>query len=85
MTYKSVTTEVTFFQEKEGMFGDSTSIIRVEDEGGGAFIRISQPCLNKNNPNTIELNPKEIKPLMEFSLRLLEDYNKTINEEEEDF
>ena len=84
MGYKTVVREIEVFNSKTGTLGEGVSVIRVEDEGGGSFVRISQPLFEKENMNTIDLDPEEIPVIMQASMELLENYNSITSEEEEE-
>ena len=61
------------------IFGESTTTVRLDDEGGGPFIVIEQT--DAPQPGAIRLNPDECEIVMRAIRRLLE--QKTIEVIEE--
>ena len=51
------------------IFGESTTTVRLDDEGGGPFIVIEQTA---PQPGAIRLNPDECEIVMMWARRLLE-------------
>lgn len=81
MSYKVVTTEVVVCLEHQGLLSESNTTISIEDEGGGAFVRISQPLSNHVKENEIRLDPEEIDVILKASKDLIANYNITIPNE----
>jgi len=51
------------------IFGESTTIVRLDDEGGGPFIVIEQ--LTGTQPSVVKLDPEEVTLVMRTASRLL--------------
>ena len=51
------------------IFGESTTIVRLDDEGGGPFIVIEQ--LTDTQPSVVKLDPEEVALVMRTASRLL--------------
>lgn len=51
------------------IFGESTTIVRLDDEGGGPFIVIEQAT--PAQPGVVKLDPDEIAIVMRIARRLL--------------
>jgi len=51
------------------IFGDSTTIVRLDDEGGGPFIVIEQAT--NEQPGVFKLDPDELTIVMRTARRLL--------------
>lgn len=60
---KLTVTEVSIHKEDESpIFGKSTTIVKLEDEGAGTFIKITQ--YNGNDVDVLRLDFEEIEPIM---------------------
>lgn len=82
--YEVISTEVALIKKGSGILSDTVTRVSIEDDGGGAFVRIFQPFNSNEIANTIDLDLEEINPLMNVALNLLENYNRiTKNIEEE--
>lgn len=51
------------------IFGESTTIVRLDDEGGGPFIVIEQ--VTATQPSVVKLDPDELTIVMRTASRLL--------------
>ena len=51
------------------IFGESTTIVRLDDEGGGPFIVIEQ--FTETQPSVVKLDPEEVTLVMRTASRLL--------------
>lgn len=51
------------------IFGESTTIVRLDDEGGGPFVVIEQATATQ--PGVVKLDPDEITIVMRAASRLL--------------
>lgn len=51
------------------IFGESTTIVRLDDEGGGPFIVIEQ--FTDTQPSVVKLDPDEVALVMRTASRLL--------------
>jgi len=45
--YHAVTTAVVIKPEDQDLFGDFSTTVKIDDEGGGAFIVVEQQALNQ--------------------------------------
>lgn len=55
--YHEVTTAVVVKPEDQDLFGDFSTTVKIDDEGGGAFIVVEQQALNQSGE--IRINPDE--------------------------
>lgn len=51
------------------IFGESTTIVRLDDEGGGPFVVIEQATATQ--PGVVKLDPEEVAIVMRAASRLL--------------
>lgn len=69
---KSISTvlEISIHQEGDNpVFGEGSTRLRIEDEAGGGFFVISQPCNQE-----IKLNPDELYFLAEEGKKIMDAY-----------
>lgn len=77
-TFQTTVTAIAIHRTGDSpILGDSTTIVRLDDEGGGPFVVIEQPL---NAPGTITLDPDECEIVMLTASRLL--HQESIIEED---
>jgi len=70
-TYKTTITEITTHPKQVNpIYGESATRVRLEDEGGGAFIILEQGAV-VGNDQKVCLDPEELPLVMEAAQRLL--------------
>jgi hypothetical protein len=64
--YKTTTTSISVHLENESpIFGDSATIVKLEDEGAGMFIVLEQP------EGEVRIDPEEFDFLIESARKLI--------------
>ena len=65
----TITAIAVHMPDESPIFGERTTTIRLDDEGGGPFIVIEQ--LTDTQPSVVKLDPEEVALVMRTASRLL--------------
>jgi hypothetical protein len=67
------TTQVTIVPEGERLFSEQATILTIEDEAAGEFLRIEQPRDKNTEKNEIRISPEEWPTIRETMDQLIKE------------
>lgn len=72
-TYKTTITSIAVhINDESPIFGESTTTVRIDDDGGGVYIVLEQSGIYDLKPGIVKLNQEELPVIMDVAQRLLD-------------